>query len=174
MSEYFSCLRLAAASAAEPAHDALLLTEAATPKHLRQNIQVSDDMLSCKNKLCKSPLGVFKISIWRYLVTAAILTNNSNHNLYNHNISVKISVTHGRWKKRLDFDMKKTADRWANMYLLLRLTTSLLNKNKLMQQHVHYNLTQYSLNNVIVLNCNCLPGCVVSACSIGVFWKRLD
>ena len=48
------------------------------------------------------------------------------------------------------------------------------NRYKLTQKHVHYNITQFSFTNRIVSIWNGLPDHVVSACSVGIFKKRLD
>ena len=48
------------------------------------------------------------------------------------------------------------------------------NRYKLTQKHVHYNLTKFSFANRFVSIWNSLPDYVVSACSIGVFEKRLN
>ena len=48
------------------------------------------------------------------------------------------------------------------------------NRYKIMQKHVHYNLTKFYFANRIVPIWNSLPDYVVSACSVAVFEKRLD
>jgi len=48
------------------------------------------------------------------------------------------------------------------------------NRYKLVQKHVHYNLTKFSFANRIVPIWNSLPDYVVSARSVSVFEKRLD
>ena len=48
------------------------------------------------------------------------------------------------------------------------------NRYKLTQKHVHYNLTKFSFANRIVSIWNGLPDHVVSACSVKIFFKRLD
>ena len=39
---------------------------------------------------------------------------------------------------------------------------------------MHYNLTKFSFTNRVVPIWNSLPDYVISACSVGVFEKRLD
>ena len=48
------------------------------------------------------------------------------------------------------------------------------NRYRLAQKHVHYNLTKFSFTNRVAPIWNSLPDYVISACSLGVFEKRLD
>ena len=48
------------------------------------------------------------------------------------------------------------------------------NRYKIMQKHVHYNLTKFSFSNRTASIWNSLVNYVVSACSIMIFGKRLD
>jgi len=48
------------------------------------------------------------------------------------------------------------------------------NRYKLAQKHVYYNLTKFSFANRVVSIWNSLPDYVLSACSVTIFYNRLD